>query len=113
MAFGGPACPRSPFGAARRTSRHQLDDRVGHRVGRVTAYEPGAGVADDGRGMSADVRSRIFEPFFSTKSDGGGSGLGLCIAQRIVLRHGGRIAVASEPEKGTTFTVTLPLRPPF
>jgi PAS domain S-box-containing protein len=71
-----------------------------------------ARVADDGRGMSADVRSRIFEPFFSTKSDGGGSGLGLCIAQRIVLRHGGRIAVASEPEQGTTVTVTLPLRPP-
>jgi PAS domain S-box-containing protein len=71
-----------------------------------------AKVSDDGCGMAAEVRSRIFEPFFSTKAAGAGTGLGLCIAQRIVLRHGGTIAVASTPGEGTTFTVTLPRRPP-
>jgi PAS domain S-box-containing protein len=69
-------------------------------------------VSDDGVGMAPEVTARIFEPFFSTKPDGGGSGLGLCIAQRIVLRHGGTIGVESAPGAGTTFTVSLPRRPP-
>jgi signal transduction histidine kinase len=69
-------------------------------------------VADDGPGMSPEVRARVFEPFFSTKSDGEGTGLGLSIAQRIVLRHGGTIQVESGPGRGTTFTVRLPRRPP-
>jgi PAS domain S-box-containing protein len=69
-------------------------------------------VKDDGCGMTPDVRRRIFEPFFSTKADRDGTGLGLCIAQRIVLRHGGRIGVESAPGAGTEITVTLPLRAP-
>jgi PAS domain S-box-containing protein len=69
-------------------------------------------VVDDGPGMSPEVRARIFEPFFSTKSDGEGTGLGLSIAQRIVLRHGGTIQVESTPGQGTSFTVRLPRRPP-
>jgi signal transduction histidine kinase len=71
-----------------------------------------ARVRDDGRGMADDVRARLFEPFFSTKPEGEGSGLGLCIAQRIVLRHGGEITVDSAPGRGATFSVRLPLRPP-
>ncbi len=63
---------------------------------------------DTGRGIPAAVLPRIFDPGFTTKGVGVGSGLGLAICYRIVKEHGGRIEVASEPEKGTTFTVLLP-----
>jgi len=69
-----------------------------------------AKIADDGKGMPPEVQARIFEPFFSTKEGGHGVGLGLSIVQGIVTRHGGSIDVASEPGKGTTFAVRLPLR---
>ncbi len=71
-----------------------------------------AQIVDDGRGMAPDVRARIFEPFFSTKEGGRGVGLGLSIVQGIVARHGGTIQVSSEPGRGTTFTVTLPVKGP-
>ena len=71
-----------------------------------------ARVSDDGKGMSPEVRGRIFDPFFSTKEGGCGVGLGLSIVQGIVARHGGTIEVASEPGRGTTFEVRLPLRAP-
>lgn len=64
-------------------------------------------VKDDGVGMTPEVQARIFDPFFTTKGQGG-SGLGLAIAYGIVERHGGRIEVASEPGKGSVFTVILP-----
>jgi two-component system NtrC family sensor kinase len=64
---------------------------------------------DTGRGIPAAVLPRIFDPGFTTKGVGVGSGLGLAICYRIVKEHGGRIEVASEPEKGTTFTVILPV----
>lgn len=67
-------------------------------------------VADDGPGIPADIRDRIFNPFFSTKPQG--SGLGLAIVRKIVDAHEGRIDVASEPGHGTTFTVTLPVLEP-
>jgi PAS domain S-box-containing protein len=66
-------------------------------------------VADDGAGMAPDVLARAFEPFFTTRS-GRGIGLGLPIARGIVERHGGAIAVESEAGRGTTVTVTLPVR---
>jgi two-component system NtrC family sensor kinase len=65
-------------------------------------------VADDGVGIPADVLGGLFEPFFTTKERG--VGLGLAISKGLVERHGGRIAVASEAGKGTTFTITLPLQ---
>jgi PAS domain S-box-containing protein len=64
-------------------------------------------VADTGVGMPEHVRRRVFEPFFSTKGEAG-SGLGLSMAYSIVRRHGGDIRVESEPNRGTTFTLTLP-----
>jgi signal transduction histidine kinase len=68
-------------------------------------------VSDDGTGIPEDVLPHIFEPFFTTKAEGKGVGLGLAIAFGIVQQHGGKIEVSSTPQKGTTFTVTLPEEP--
>jgi signal transduction histidine kinase len=66
-------------------------------------------VSDNGCGMSADVRDRVFEPFFSTQPFGKGAGLGLATARGIVEQSGGLIEIESEPGRGTTVTVSLPL----
>ena len=67
-------------------------------------------IADDGKGMSEAVRSRIFDHLFTTKSVSKGTGLGLAIAQQIVSEtHGGQLTVQTELEKGTEFVVRLPL----
>jgi two-component system, NtrC family, sensor kinase len=65
-------------------------------------------VRDDGAGIAADILPHIFEPFMTTKENGRGVGLGLAISHGIIERHSGRIDVASELGRGTTFTVTLP-----
>jgi signal transduction histidine kinase len=62
-------------------------------------------VEDEGEGMSADVRSQLFHPFFTTKSDG--TGLGLSIVHRIVEEHGGSIEVASKAGAGTRIAIVL------
>jgi signal transduction histidine kinase len=66
-------------------------------------------VIDTGRGMSPEVRSRIFRPFFSTRP--GGTGLGLPTARKIVAAHGGDLSVESELGRGTKFTIRLPAAP--
>jgi signal transduction histidine kinase len=66
-------------------------------------------VRDDGTGIPPDVLPQIFEPFLTTKESGRGVGLGLAISRGIVERHHGRIEVESEPGRGTTFTITLPV----
>lgn len=66
-------------------------------------------VADDGCGIPAENVSKIFEPFFTTKEIGKGTGLGLSLSYEIVKKHRGEISVASEPGKGTVFTVSLPI----
>jgi hypothetical protein len=65
-------------------------------------------VADTGIGMSPELIDRAFEPFFTTKPQGQGSGLGLSTSAGIVRSHGGFIAVASAPGKGSVFKVYLP-----
>lgn len=67
-------------------------------------------VRDDGIGMPPDVLSKMFEPFFTTKEHGRGLGLGLAISRNIVERHAGKIAVTSEPGRGTSFLITLPVQ---
>ena len=66
-------------------------------------------IEDQGPGIDPDIRDRIFEPFFSTKDPGEGSGLGLSVVHGIVRSHDGSIEVDSDPGAGTTFTVRLPL----
>jgi len=66
-------------------------------------------VRDSGHGMPPEVADRIFEPYFSTKGPGEGSGLGLAVVYGIVKKHGGAIRVDSSPGTGTEFRVFLPL----
>jgi two-component system NtrC family sensor kinase len=68
-------------------------------------------VQDSGVGIQPEIMQRIFEPFFSTKENATGVGLGLSVAYGIVQQHGGAIEADSAPGKGTTFRVTLPAKP--
>ncbi|MGH7724013.1 MAG: two-component system sensor histidine kinase NtrB [Candidatus Eiseniibacteriota bacterium] len=68
-----------------------------------------ASVVDDGVGIPKENLDRLFDPFFTTKK--GGTGLGLYITHDIVKRHGGALRVASDPGRGTTFTIELPVEP--
>jgi len=65
---------------------------------------------DNGAGIPAEILPKVFDPFFSTKDVGKGSGLGLFIVHEIIDEHDGCIAVSSEPGKGTTFLIRLPVK---
>ena len=69
-----------------------------------------ASFADNGPGIPKENLGHIFDPFFTTKEVGKGTGLGLSISYGIITAHGGRIYAESEPGKGTTFIVELPIR---
>ena len=66
-------------------------------------------VKDDGTGMAPEVLDKIFDPFYTTKPAGEGTGLGLSVALGIVEAHGGQITAQSTPGQGSTFTVVLPI----
>ncbi|UCE00411.1 MAG: PAS domain-containing protein [Chloroflexota bacterium] len=66
-------------------------------------------VSDNGQGIPADKISRIFEPFYTTKDPGVGTGLGLTVCHQVITRHGGKILASSQEGQGATFTVILPI----
>ncbi len=78
----------------------------------VRTYASGTGVAfqveDSGRGIDPDDLDHIFDPFWTTRDAGVGTGLGLSVVQSIVSEHRGRVSVESQPGQGATFTVDLP-----
>ncbi|MBI4986647.1 MAG: HAMP domain-containing histidine kinase [Rhodocyclales bacterium] len=86
----------------------------GGRPGTVTVRSQAAGdgvdiaVADTGVGMSAEQLTRVFEPFYTTRGVGQGTGLGMTVAKDIVQAHDGRISISSQPQAGTTVTIHLP-----
>ena len=65
-------------------------------------------IEDDGPGIPAADRTRVFDPYFTTKADG--TGLGLAIVKKVVLEHGGEIHVEESPRGGASFVLSLPLR---
>ncbi len=90
-----------PYGSVRITTQSNPDRRMAI-----------VKVADAGSGIRPEHLNRIFDPFFTTKPVGKGTGLGLSICFSIIKRLGGSIAVHSELEKGTEFTIGLPFLPP-
>ena len=69
-------------------------------------------VKDTGSGMPPDVKRRIFDPYFTTREVGKGSGMGLAVVHGIVQNHGGAIAIDSEPGQGSTFKILFPAAEP-
>ncbi len=66
-------------------------------------------ISDNGCGMSPEILSQIFDPFFTTKKGGKGTGLGLALAEQIIHSHKGEIYAESQPQKGSTFHILLPV----
>ena len=64
---------------------------------------------DNGIGIPESARSKIFEPFFTTKAPGDGTGLGLAISRRIIEAHNGTLTFESNSNRGTTFSIQLPV----
>jgi len=84
-------------------SRHRISVRT-----RDTEDSIELEVEDTGSGIPEEIREQIFSPFFTTKTAGAGTGLGLFISRKIIAEHGGTISFRCEPTGGTIFTVRLP-----
>jgi len=98
----------SPAGATVELSARAVEQNAPAHVESARTAWLAIDVRDHGTGMDAVTKERIFEPFFSTKGVGEGTGLGLSVSWGIIREHGGWIAVESAPGEGSTFTVYLP-----
>jgi signal transduction histidine kinase len=89
------------------------EDSRGKGIIRVTTRRDGewaeVAVSDTGPGIPEKYRKKIFDPFFTTKEVGKGTGQGLAIAHRVVKNHSGTLTFETEPGKGTTFFIRIPL----
>jgi signal transduction histidine kinase/CheY-like chemotaxis protein len=116
--------PSNPLVSGNRTELEQVLVNILHNAdqalapagkGKVAVATRRAGahveisVCDDGPGIAPEILPKIFDPFFTTKPLGIGTGLGLTVSYGIVRRHGGEIRVKSEPGRGATFEIALPL----
>ncbi|HUK47427.1 MAG TPA: PAS domain S-box protein [Terriglobales bacterium] len=95
-----------PYGG--RIGIETATDNAGEKTGGASHDHVVLKVRDNGSGMDADTKSHLFEPFYTTKEVGKGTGLGLATVFGIVKQSMGHIAVQSEVNQGTTFTITLP-----
>lgn len=92
-------------------SSHAVADRTGRVTLRLSASDDGIAleVADDGPGIPAEVRRRVFEPYATTRKVGEGMGLGLAISKKILLDHGGDLDLVRTSPAGTVFRLLFPL----
>ncbi len=97
-------------------ARDAVEDLPGNRCIEITTRRAADDkfvqvlLTDNGKGMSAAEVEHIFEPFYTTKDPGKGTGLGLATSHRIIEQHGGEINVVSAPDEGTTFIIRLPIQ---
>ena len=96
-------------------AQHALGVVSGQRILRISTWYDGAieraclSVSDNGPGVPAEIRARIFDPFYTTKPSGEGTGIGLALCASIIRSYGGAISVSDTPDGGATFTIELPL----
>jgi PAS domain S-box-containing protein len=90
------------------TKETELDEEQARSLRLSTGTYVVVTVKDTGHGMDAETQARIFEPYFTTKEPGKGTGLGLATVHGIVAQSGGTVRVESKPEVGTTFSIYLP-----
>ncbi len=85
------------------------DDRPPKRLELKPGTYEYLSVSDTGQGMSPEILEQVFNPFFTTKEVGKGTGMGLSVVHGIIENHNGKIFIESEPEKGTTFHIYFPV----
>jgi PAS domain S-box-containing protein len=101
---------RTETGQEARASRQEADEKLSPRRSHPSPEFVVIRIADNGTGMSEEVKQKIFDPFFTTKPVGSGTGLGLSISHQIVVeKHLGHISCVSTPGQGTEFIVEIPV----
>jgi two-component system NtrC family sensor kinase len=100
------------FNVIKNAEQAMIDAHNGGKLTVVTRASPNGArisIADDGPGIASEMQRRIFDPFYTTKSAGEGTGLGLTICYSIIDEHGGRIWTENQPGGGAVFHIELPL----